>query len=267
MLFYTDPVQLFAMEKMKDLKDLLKHEVMDLYSAEEQIIAALPRMIQKATAPALKTALQEHLQITESQKVRLDEVQSLLRDKDEPAPESKRGFLSGLFGGGGHKCKGTQGLIEEGEKLMGEPMNPEVMDAAIIGCAQKIEHYEICGYGTAKAFALELRLDRVASLLDETLKEEYDADDRLTILAIGELNEKAERADRGGKPSGEARSSGAASKNGGTRAPAKGVITAKKSASKTPAASPGKPTAKSTSKSAAKTSTQASKPSVARGRK
>ena len=90
------------MEKMKDLKDLLKHEVMDLYSAEEQIIEAMPKMIQKAADPALKTALQEHLQITEKQKVRLDEVQSLLRGQDEKAPDSKRGFLSGLFGGGGH---------------------------------------------------------------------------------------------------------------------------------------------------------------------
>ena len=209
------------MEKMKDLQDLLKHEVMDLYSAEEQIIEALPKMIQKATAPALKNALQEHLQITEKQKARLDEVQSLLRGKDEKAPENKRGFLSGLFGGGGHKCKGTQGLIEEGEKVMGENMNPEVMDAAIIGCAQKIEHYEICGYGTAKAFALELGLDRVAALLDETLKEEYDADDRLTILAVGELNEKAERADRGGARSGGSKNVQQPSRTPGKSAPAK----------------------------------------------
>ncbi len=189
------------MEKLKDLKDLLKHEVMDLYSAEEQIIAALPKMITKANDPALKMALEQHLAVTEKQKARLDEVQALLREEGEQPPAEKKGFLSGLFGGGGQKCKGTQGLIEEGEKLMSENMNPEVMDAAIIGCAQKIEHYEICGYGTAKAFARELGLADVARLLNETLDEEYEADNRLTAMAVGRLNEKAEvAADAAGKP-------------------------------------------------------------------
>ncbi len=126
------------MDKMKDLKDLLKHEIMDLYSAEEQIIDALPKMIEKANDPALKKALQEHLKVTRTQKNRLDKVQQLLREKGEEAPDTKRGFLSGLFGGGGHKCKGTEGLIQEGEKIMGEDMNPEVMDAAIIASAQKV---------------------------------------------------------------------------------------------------------------------------------
>ncbi len=254
------------MEKMKDLKDLLKHEVMDLYSAEEQIIAALPKMIEKAADPALKGALQEHLQITEGQKARLDEVQSLLRDEGEKAPESKRGFLSGLFGGGGHKCKGTQGLIEEGEKLMSEPMNPEVMDAAIIGCAQKIEHYEICGYGTAKAFALELGLDKVASLLDDTLKEEYDADDRLTILAVGELNEKAERADRSGARPGGSRSAPSPSKGAARNAPARRSSPAKAAASKAPAGS-SKGATKATSKTASKSGGAASKTGASKGRK
>ena len=254
------------MEKMKDLKDLLKHEVMDLYSAEEQIIEALPRMIQKATDPALKTALQEHLQITENQKTRLDEVQSLLRGKDEKAPESKRGFLSGLFGGGGHKCKGTQGLIEEGEKVMSENMNPEVMDAAIIGCAQKIEHYEICGYGTAKAYALELRLDRVAELLDDTLKEEYDADDRLTILAIGELNEKAERADKGGARSAVSKGARQLSNTPVKNAPAKRSSPSQATA---PKASAGrtKGVTKGASKSASSKGGVASKAGASKGRK
>lgn len=251
---------------MKDLKDLLKHEVMDLYSAEEQIIEAMPKMIQKAAAPALKTALQEHLQITEKQKLRLDEVQSLLRDKDEKAPESKRGFLSGLFGGGGHKCKGTQGLIEECEKLVSEPMNAEVMDAAIIGCAQKIEHYEICGYGTAKAFALELGLDRVAALLDETLKEEYDADDRLTILAVGELNEKAERADRSVARSGATKGAQSPAKTPGKTAPATRNSPAKATASNAPGGS-GKGVTKAASKSTSSKSSSASKAGASKGRK
>ncbi len=211
-------------------------------------------------------ALQEHLQVTEGQKSRLDEVQSLLRGNEEQPPENKRGFLSGLFGGGGHKCKGTQGLIEEGEKLMGEPMNPEVMDAAIIGCAQKIEHYEICGYGTAKAFALELGLDQVASLLDDTLKEEYDADDRLTMLAIGELNEKAERADGGARASAGGSRAQAPSKNA-SKAPAKGAG-ASKGSSKGSAVAAGKTAAKGASKGAgAKSRSTASKAAAAKGRK
>ena len=185
----------FIMDKMKDLKDLLKHEVMDLYSAEEQIIDALPKMIEKAKDPALKKALQEHLKVTRTQKTRLEKVQQLLREKGEAAPDTKRGFLSGLFGGGGQKCKGTQGLIEEGEKIMGEDMNTEVMDAAIIASAQKIEHYEICGYGTAKAFALELNRKDIAQLLDQTLNEEYFSDNLLTKLAVGRLNQEAEEAD------------------------------------------------------------------------
>ncbi len=199
------------MDKMKDLKDLLKHEVMDLYSAEEQIIDALPKMIEKAKDPALKKALQEHLKVTRTQKNRLDKVQQLLREKGEAAPDTKRGFLSGLFGGGGQKCKGTQGLIEEGEKIMKEDMNTEVMDAAIIASAQKIEHYEICGYGTAKAFALELNRKDIAQLLDQTLNEEYFSDDLLTKLAVGRLNQEAEQANTT-KRKAAAKSKGGASK-------------------------------------------------------
>jgi len=87
-----------------------------------------------------------------------------------------------------------QGLIEEGEKIMSEEMNPEVLDAAIIASAQKIEHYEICGYGTAKAFALELNLSEAVRLLDQTLQEEYEADTLLTQMAVSRLNKKAEVA-------------------------------------------------------------------------
>jgi hypothetical protein len=87
-----------------------------------------------------------------------------------------------------------KGLIEEGEKVIAEDMNVEVRDAAIIACAQKIEHYEICGYGTARAYAQELGLAEVEALLQQTLDEEYQADDKLTYLAVGRLNEKAEKA-------------------------------------------------------------------------
>lgn len=185
------------MEQMINLRDLLIHEVQDLYSAEEQIIEALPTMIEKANNAQLKKALQDHLAVTEKQKDRLDKVKQLLGEEEEE--EQKKGFFSKLFGGGKTKCKGTEGLIEEGKKMMSENMTTEVRDAAIIASAQKIEHYEICGYGTARAFARELNLADVAALLEETLNEEYDADDLLTDLAVGRLNEEAEKGTSNGR--------------------------------------------------------------------
>ena len=214
---------------MVNLKDLLKHEVQDLYSAEEQIIEALPAMISKAKNKSLKKALQEHLAVTKKQKDRLDEVRQLLND-EEAEGKSNEGFFAKMFGGGSHKCKGMEGVITEGEKVMAEDMSPAVMDAAIIACAQKVEHYEICGYGTARAYARELNLGEVAELLEETLNEEYEADDLLTDLAVGRLNEEAEtgsssngrsngRSSSGRNSSGRSKSasSSSSSRTGGTR--------------------------------------------------
>lgn len=178
------------MEKLTDLKHLLQHEVEDLISAEDQILAALPKMIDKASDGALKNALSEHLKVTEGQRARLDTVQQLLVQGEDPTGE-KKGLLARLFTTN-HRCKGTQGIIEEGEKLMKEDMDANVMDAAIIACAQKIEHYEICGYGTARAFAEELGMREVEGLLRQTLDEEYAADTKLTHLAVGRLNKEAE---------------------------------------------------------------------------
>lgn len=182
------------MGKITDLSDLLKHEILDLYSAEEQIIEGLPKMIDKATDAELKEALNHHLQVTIIHKERLDDIKKSLMGDDIDTQDN--GFFSNLFGGvNSVTCKGTEGLIKEAEKMMGEDMTPEVMDAAIIGAAQKIEHYEISGYGTAHAYAQELELDYVASLLMETLNEEYEADDSLTELAVGQLNIEAEFAE------------------------------------------------------------------------
>ena len=184
------------MAQLIDLRDLLKHEILDLYSAEEQIIETLPKMIEKANNAELKKALKDHLKVTKEQKNRLDEIKGLMGEETNgQGSEEKKGFFSKLFGGsGGEKCKGTEGLIKEGEKMMSEDMTNEVMDAAIIGAAQKIKHYEISGYGTAVAYARELSLSNVAGLLQQTLDEEYAADDSLTSLAVGKLNVKAEDA-------------------------------------------------------------------------
>jgi ferritin-like metal-binding protein YciE len=175
------------MEEMLNLRDLLQHEIDDLYSAEEQIIEALPKMAEAASNPALKRALNEHLQVTKEQKNRLDRVKKILAGR-EAAKEP--GFLEKIFGSS--KCKGTEGLIKEGETMMKQPMEVEVKDAAIIASAQKIEHYEISGYGTARAYAMQLQLSEVEELLTETLNEEYEADDSLTALAFFDINLEAE---------------------------------------------------------------------------
>ncbi len=232
------------MEKMKDLKDLLIHEVQDLYSAEEQIIEALPLMIKKAKDGKLVKALKDHLKVTEQQKSRLDEVKQLLigEGEEQSQQSSQKGFFGGFFGAqssGKQVCLGMQGLIEEGQKVMGEDMSPKVLDAAIIACAQKIEHYEICGYGTARAYARELNLGDVAERLEETLDEEYEADDLLTDLAVGGLNEEAEfgslrragsRSGRGGSKS-NGRQKSASSKKASTtgRGSSKGSLRTNKS--------------------------------------
>lgn len=222
------------METMINLNDLLKHEILDLYSVEEQIIEAMPAMIEKARNPELKKALREHLKITEEQKSRLDKVKETFGEGDDGQEENK-GFFSRLFGGsnGGEKCKGMEGIISEGEKIMSADITDEALDSAIIASAQKIEHYEICGYGTARAFARELNLPEVERLLTQTLNEEYQADDMLTSLAVGKLNLEAEQATgmedgngssggRGGSSRGGGGKSGGGSKGGSKGGSSKG---------------------------------------------
>lgn len=180
------------MKKIIDLKDLLKHEILDLYSAEEQIIEGLPAMIQQANNPKLKEALSNHLEVTKTHKDRLDKIKESIMTKSE---EESNGFFSSLFGGSHAVTSiGVEGLLKEAKKLMAEEMTHEAMDAAIIGAAQKVEHYEIAAYGTARAYASELKMDFVRTELDKTLREEYEADDSLTKLAVGQVNPVAETA-------------------------------------------------------------------------
>lgn len=178
------------MEKMTDLNALLRHCVQELYSAEEQIIEAMPAMIAKAENPSLKQALEQHLRVTENQRERIDQVRQMM-GADEESVTKYSGILSNFFGAGS-KCKGMEGLIDEGQKIMSANLSSEVMDAAIIGGSQKIEHYEIAAYGTARTYAQELGLSQVAQLLQQTLDEEYRADEILTTLAVSGINENAE---------------------------------------------------------------------------
>ena len=160
--------------QIDDLRKLFVEELKDLYSAEKQILQALPRMAKKVSNPDLKKAFEEHVEVTRMQVERLDKV-------FEGLGKSPRG----------KKCKGMEGLLEEGKEMMEEDMDPEVLDAALLGAAQKVEHYEIAGYGTVRTYARLLGETEAAKLLQQTLDEEGETDKRLTMLAEKSINVEA----------------------------------------------------------------------------
>jgi ferritin-like metal-binding protein YciE len=166
------------MAKLNSLDDLLVHELQDIYNAENQILKALPKMVKAATNPELQSAFEEHLEQTEGQVERLDQVFKLL---GVPAK--------------GKKCEGMAGLIEEGKKVMEEDAEASVMDAALIAAAQKIEHYEIASYGCVCTYAEMLGYDQVHDLLGQNLEEEEVTDEKLTELAESVINIEAEEAE------------------------------------------------------------------------
>ena len=152
---------------LASLQDVFQEQVEDLYSAETQLVQALPKVAAAAHSEELKKAFNEHLAETRGHVQRLDEI---------------RGQLG--ISGSTH-CKGMEGLIAEGEEVNAEFGDPVAKDAALIAAAQRIEHYEIAAYGTARALADELDLDGVTDLLDQTLDEEANADKLLTKIATG----------------------------------------------------------------------------------
>ena len=160
--------------EVDSLSKLYTDELKDLHSAERQIIQALPKMIKKATHPQLKQAFEEHLEVSRGHLDRLDQIFEQMGKK-----------------GTGKKCKGMEGLLEEGKEMMEEDMDPEVMDAALISAAQRVEHYEIAGYGTVRTWANLLGERAAAKLLQQTLDEEGDADKTLTKLAESAINVEA----------------------------------------------------------------------------
>jgi len=182
------------MKVLTDLQELLRHELKDLYSAETQLIKALPEMVEAATHPTLKKAFNDHLAVTKKQRTRLTQVQKILNEED--VVEENKGFFAQLFQSdeGDEHCKAMEGLVKEAKSLMSKDMVPEVMDAALIAAAQKVEHYEISSYGTAIAFATQLGLSKAAGLLKETLQEERDTDSLLTELAMSKINKAADPA-------------------------------------------------------------------------
>lgn len=155
---------------MDSLQELLHDSIKDLWSAENQLLKALPRMAKKADSESLREAFVGHLEETKVQVDRLTEIGELMEIK-----------LTGK------KCKAMEGLIEEGKEILEAEGEPSVIDAALIGAAQRVEHYEIAAYGTAKAIANHLGLTEVVELLDQTLEEESAADEKLSMISLEEI--------------------------------------------------------------------------------
>lgn len=152
--------------RFDSLTSALKYELQDLYNAELQLVEALPRMIQEVSLPALKDGLQNHLRETRNQIARLEQIFEMLNIQPSTEP-----------------CAAMKGLLREAAEIVNATGDPRVKDALIIGAAQRVEHYEMAGYGTARAFATNLGLDDVAEILQETLDEEGAADKALTSFA------------------------------------------------------------------------------------
>jgi ferritin-like metal-binding protein YciE len=162
---------------VKSVNDLELEELRDIYHAEKQLVKALPKMAKKAKSDKLRQAFEHHLEETRGHVDRLEQV----FEKLDTRPRAKR-------------CEAMEGLIEEAEELMEEITTPEVLDAALIAAAQKVEHYEIASYGTLHALAEELGQNEVAALLEQTLSEEKEADQKLNQIALSDVNKTALKA-------------------------------------------------------------------------
>ncbi len=158
------------MSTLKTLNDLFEDQIKDLYSAEKQLVKALPKMVKAASSPALKQAFEEHLEETKGHVMRLEQVAQEV----------------GIKPGGKH-CKAMEGLIEEGGEAMEEEGDAALCDALLVAAAQRVEHYEIAGYGTARALAKQMGASVAVDLLSETLQEEKNADEGLTRICMKEL--------------------------------------------------------------------------------
>ncbi len=160
--------------KMQNLEDVLTDELKDIYSAENQIIKALPKMAKASSNGELRDAFQQHLEQTRTHAQRIEQICQELNITPK-----------------GKKCVGMQGVIAEGAEVLDMDGSPEAKEAALIGAAQRVEHYEIAAYGTARTHARQLGHENAATMLEQTLKEERQTDDRLTNIAENEVNQNA----------------------------------------------------------------------------
>ena len=163
--------------KLESVQDLFLEELRDLYDAENQLLKALPKMAEAATTPALKLAFSQHLEQTKGHVGRLDRVFRQLDAKPS-----------------GETCEAMKGLVKEGEDFVQAKGEPSVRDAGLIGAAQRVEHYEMAGYGTARTLAKRLGYQEIATILQQTLEEEGEADKKLTAVAENEVNVRATAA-------------------------------------------------------------------------
>ena len=157
--------------EMQTLEQLFVKELSDIYSAEKQLLQALPKMAKAATFPDLKRAFENHLEQTKGHVERLDQVFETIDSKPKRI-----------------KCKGMEGLVEEGKEVLQEKGDPATIDAGLISAAQRVEHYEIAAYGTARTYAETLGRDDAAQLLQQTLDEESETNETLTSLAVNHIN-------------------------------------------------------------------------------
>lgn len=157
--------------KLETLTDLYIHQLKDLYSAEKQLIKALPKMVKAATNEKLRAGFEQHLEETKEHASRLEELLSSHKQTTR-----------------GPKCKAMEGLIEEGKELIEEESDPEILDVGLIGAAQRVEHYEIASYGTARSIAEIIGDKKGQKILQRTLDEEGATDKKLTELALSEIN-------------------------------------------------------------------------------
>jgi ferritin-like metal-binding protein YciE len=160
--------------KLETLQDLLVEQLQDLYDAEHKITKALPKMAKAATSPQLKAAFEKHLKETEGHVQRLEQMFEHLGQKAKAKT-----------------CKAMEGLIAEGDETIKERAEPEVRDAALIAAAQRVEHYEMAGYGSVRAYARLLKQNDCVKLIEQTLGEEKATDEALTQLAESEINIQA----------------------------------------------------------------------------
>jgi ferritin-like metal-binding protein YciE len=167
----------FASLKLNSLRDLLLEELRDLYNAEIQLTDALPKMAEAAGSADLRAAFEHHLDETEGHVSRLEKILERLSEEVS-----------------GETCEAMKGLIKEGELIIKAEGDPDVRDAGLIGAAQRVEHYEIAGYGTARTLARRLGEDEIASVLQQTLDEEGEADKKLTSIAESQANVGAVRS-------------------------------------------------------------------------
>jgi len=161
----------------QELRELYIDELKDLYNAENQLVKALPKMAKAANSDELRNGFEEHLEQTKGHVQRLEQIFEMLGESPK-----------------GKKCKGMEGLIEEGSEMIEEDFEGSVRDAGLIGAAQRVEHYEIAGYGCARTFAEQLGFDDAMQILQLSLDEEKAADEKLTQIALQQVNVEAEVA-------------------------------------------------------------------------